>query len=124
MAQLETAWGYQGNNLNLPVRDLSAALPFYETVLGFSVVSRDSSGAALARDHVQIGLLQKPDHQPSQAGSIAFAVDDLEALRREITASGGNPGEVGHDEWGGKRHRTFFVREAENGYCYCFYCPA
>src|SRR5262245_15661277 len=28
---LEKAWGYQGDNMNLPVRDLAAALPFYET---------------------------------------------------------------------------------------------
>jgi hypothetical protein len=50
-------------------------------------------------------------------------VDDLEGLRRELDTSGANPGEFGLDEWGGRRHRTFFVREAENGYCYCFYCP-
>jgi hypothetical protein len=24
------------------------------------------------------------------------------------------------DEWGGKKYRVFFLREAENGYCYCF----
>ena len=107
----------------LPVKNFADAIAFYENVLGFSVVSRDSSKAALARDNVQIGLIRKPDHEPGQAGSIAFAVDDLEALRRELEASGGNPGELGLDEWGGKRHRTFFVRETENGYCYCFYCP-
>jgi hypothetical protein len=27
-ATLEKAWGYQGDNMNLPVRDLAAALPF------------------------------------------------------------------------------------------------
>ena len=37
---LDKAWGYQGDNMNLPVLDLDAALPFYETVLGFRVVSR------------------------------------------------------------------------------------
>ena len=34
---LEKAWGYQGDNSNLPVRDLAAALPFYEAILGFHV---------------------------------------------------------------------------------------
>lgn len=40
---LDKAWGYQGDNLNLPVGDLDAALPFYETVLGFRVASRSAT---------------------------------------------------------------------------------
>ena len=32
---LEQAFGYQGDNMNLPVGNLAAALPFYESVLGF-----------------------------------------------------------------------------------------
>ena len=61
MATLEKAFGYQGDNMNLPVKDLAAALPFYETVLGFRVVSRGDApnkSAVLARDHVQIGLAE------------------------------------------------------------------
>ena len=124
MAKLTSVGPVSDEDTNaLPVKNLAGAIAFYENVLGFSVVSRDSSKAVLARDHVQIGVLRKPDHEPSEAGSIAFAVDDLEALRRELEGSGGNPGAFGLDHWGGKRHRTFFVREAENGYCYCFYCP-
>ena len=46
MAELEKAWGYQGDNLNLPVRDVAAAVPFYEA-MGFTVVSR---GDAQHRD--------------------------------------------------------------------------
>ena len=41
--KLEKAFGYQGDNMNLPVRDLATALPFYETTLGFQVVSRSDS---------------------------------------------------------------------------------
>jgi predicted enzyme related to lactoylglutathione lyase len=108
----------------LPVKDIAPAVAFYEAVLGFSAVTRDSSTAALTRDRVRIGLVRKADHQPGRAGSLAFAVDDLDATRRELQANGGNPGEVGTDEWGGKRYRTFFLREDENGYCYCFYHPA
>ena len=55
-ATLEKAFGYQGDNMNLPVAELAAALPFYETVLGFQVVSRGDSphnSAVLARDQVQ-----------------------------------------------------------------------
>ena len=107
----------------LPVKSMTVAIAFYEKVLGFAVVKRESSRAVLRRDEVQIGLLHKPDHEPEQAGSIAIAVDDLEAMRRELDGSGGEPGELGIDEWNGNRYRTFFVREAENGYCYCFYAP-
>ncbi len=63
----------------LPVKNLAGAIAFYENVLGFSVVNRDSSSAVLARDRVQIGILRNAAHEPAQAGSIAFAVDDLEA---------------------------------------------
>ncbi len=42
-ATLEKAFGYQGDNMNLPVPDLAAAIPFYETVLGFQVSSRSDA---------------------------------------------------------------------------------
>ena len=60
-ATLEKAWGYQGDSMDLPVRDLAAALPFYETVLGFRVLSRGDAprnAAVLGRDQVQIGLAE------------------------------------------------------------------
>jgi hypothetical protein len=124
MAKLTSVGPVSDEDTNaLPVRNLGGAITFFEKVLGFSVASRDSASAVLARDDVQIGIVRRPDHEPGRAGSIAFAVDDLEAMRHELEASGGNPGELGLDEWDGKQHRTFFVREAENGYCYCFYCP-
>src|SRR5512133_1301904 len=108
MAKLTSVCPVSDEDTNaLPVKNLAGAIAFYENVLGFSLVNRDSSSAVLARDHVQIGILRKPDHEPARAGSIAFAVDDLEEMRRELVASGGEPGELGFDEWGGKRHRTF-----------------
>ena len=54
---LDNAFGYQGDAMNLPVSDLDAALPFYEKVLGFRVVSRSDTphrSATLARDQVRI----------------------------------------------------------------------
>jgi len=48
--------------MNLPVRNLATALPFYETVLGFKVLSRRDTphnGAVLSRDQGQIGLAGK-----------------------------------------------------------------
>ena len=88
-ATLEKAFGYQGNPLNLPVRDLAAALPFYETALGFRLVSRRDTphrSAVLARDQVQIGLAENGG-DPTQNGC-AFHVIDLEFLLAEFKANG------------------------------------
>ena len=60
-AVFRSASGYQGNNMALPVPDLGAAIPFYENVMGFSVVSRIDSphkSAVLRRDGIHIGLVQ------------------------------------------------------------------
>jgi lactoylglutathione lyase len=88
-ATLEKASGYQGDNMNLPVQDLAAALPFYQTVLGFQVVSRSDmphKSAILARDRVQIGLAENGG-DPTQDGC-AFHVIDLESLFAEFQANG------------------------------------
>jgi lactoylglutathione lyase len=37
---LERAFGYCGDHMALPVQDVAAALPFYQTVFGFAVVSQ------------------------------------------------------------------------------------
>jgi lactoylglutathione lyase len=107
----------------LPVRALDPAVAFYERVLGFAVVRREGTAATLARDEVRLGLVARADHDPGRAGSLAIQVDDLEALHRKLARVGGRPGEFGVDEWNGRTHRTFFLREAENGYCYCYFCP-
>src|SRR5262245_38119975 len=88
---LDKAWGYQGDNLNLPVPDLAAALPFYERVLGFQVVSRKElphQSATLTRDHVQLGLAENGG-DPTQDGC-AFHVTGLESLFAEFQANGLN----------------------------------
>jgi lactoylglutathione lyase len=107
----------------LPVRELGPAVAYYESVLGFAVVRRDDSTAVLKRDDAQIGLTRQTDHQPGEAGSVAFEVDDLDALHAELSARSGGLSEFGTQQWGGQTHRTFFMREDENGYCYCFYRP-
>jgi lactoylglutathione lyase len=112
------------DTMALPVKALDTAIAFYQTVLGFSVVRRDTSAATIARDEVRIGLVARGDHDRSRAGSLAMEVDDLEALHRELQLAGGRPGEFGVDEWNGRSHHTFFLREDDNGYCYCFYHPA
>ena len=88
-AALEKVFGYQGNNMNLPVPDLEAALPFYETVLGFRVLSRSRAphpSVVLARDEVQIGLAENGG-DPTQDGC-AFHVKDVESLFAEFRTNG------------------------------------
>ena len=89
MATIDKAFGYQGNNLRLPVKDLAAALPFYETMLGFRVLSRSDTperSAMLARDQVRIGLVENGG-DPTQDGC-AFHVTGLEPLFAEFRANG------------------------------------
>ena len=86
---LEKARGYQRDVMNLPVRDIATALPFYETVLGFRVLSRRDTphkSVVLARDEVQIGLAENGGDS-SQDGC-AFHVKALESLLAEFKANG------------------------------------
>jgi predicted enzyme related to lactoylglutathione lyase len=124
MAELKSVSPVSNEDVGkLPVKDLPPALAYYESVLGFSTVSQDTNTARLKRDDAEIGLVVQRDHQPNEAGSLAFRVDDLDALHRELAERGGKPGALDIENWGGKQFRTFFMREDENGYCYCFYCP-
>jgi lactoylglutathione lyase len=121
-ATLEKAFGYQGDNMNLPVRDLSTALPFYETVLGFRVQSRSDTphnSAVLARDQVQIGLAENGGDS-SQDGC-AFHVKDLESLFAEFKANGLQKAlsKFDTEEHGGVAWKVFYV-VAPDGLCYWF----
>ena len=42
----------------LPVKELGRAIAYFESVLGFSVVSRGDSTVLLRRDEAQVGLTQ------------------------------------------------------------------
>jgi catechol 2,3-dioxygenase-like lactoylglutathione lyase family enzyme len=121
-ATLEKAWGYQGDRMNLPVRDLAAALPFYETVLGFRVLSRSDTphhAAVLARDQVQIGLAENGG-DAAQDGC-AFHVKDLEALFAEFKANGLQKELSAFDieQHDGGAWKVFYV-VAPDGLCYWF----
>lgn len=125
MAHLKSVDPVSDEDVNaLPVKEIGPAVSFYEKLLGFVVVTQDASTAVVRRDDVEVGLVCQPDHDPGKAGSLAFEVDDLDALHRELSAAGGSPGEFDEQEWDDIPYRTFFVREAENGYCFCFYHPA
>ena len=121
-ATLEKAFGYQGDNMSLPVADLAAALPFYETVLGFRVLSRSPAphpSAVLARDQVQIGLAENGG-DASQDGC-AFHVKDLESLFAEFNANGLNKELSAFDteHHDGVAWKVFYV-VAPDGLCYWF----
>jgi hypothetical protein len=121
MKQFKGIYPISGEDLNaLPVKEIGPALEFYTRVLRFSVVASDQATATLQRDDVRIGLIRKPDHKPEEAGSCAIAVVDLKAMLAELNGRGLDLSGVRVDEWSGKKYRVFFLREAENGYCYCF----
>ena len=119
---LEKAFGYKGDHMNLPVPDVAAALPFYETVLGFRALSRSDTphnSVVLARDQVRIGLAENGGDS-SQDGC-AFHVRDLEALFAEFKANGLQKELADFDieQRGEVAWRVFYV-VAPDGLCYWF----
>lgn len=121
-ATLEKAFGYQGDKMNLPVKDLAAALPFYETVLGFRVVSRGDSphnSVVLARDQIQIGLAENGG-DPTQDGC-AFHVEGLQSLFAEFKTNGLQKelSDFDCEQRDGIAWRVFYV-VAPDGLCYWF----
>jgi len=121
MAELEKAWGYQGNNMNLPVRDIATAVPFYEK-MGFTVMSRRDTpqrSALLARDQVQMQLVENGG-DPAQDGC-AFWVKDVEALLAEFQGLGlsKETSALKIEYRNGAPWRVFFV-VAPDGLCYWF----
>lgn len=120
-AVFKTAYGYQGDAMNMPVENLEAAIPFYETVMGFQVISRQDAphkSAVLARDGIQIGLAENGG-DPSQDGSF-FEVDSAEAAFDELKSNGFQKEDAGFrvDQHGDTSFRVFFV-VAPDGLCYC-----
>jgi lactoylglutathione lyase len=104
------------------VKDVEAALPFYETVLGFRVASRDTSphkSAVLARDQVQMRLAENGG-DPSQDGC-AFHVEDLESLFAEFQANGLEKeiSDFSTEKRGDVPWKVFYV-VAPDGLCYWF----
>jgi catechol 2,3-dioxygenase-like lactoylglutathione lyase family enzyme len=108
--------------MKLPVRDLAAALPFYENVLGFRVVSRGDTphnAAVLARDEVRIGLAEIGG-DPTQDGC-AFHVKDVEGLFAEFKARGLQKElpKFDTERHDGTAWKVFYV-VAPDGLCYWF----
>ncbi|QJR37239.1 VOC family protein [Gemmatimonas groenlandica] len=119
---LDNVFGYRGDAMHLPVPNLTAALPFYETVLGFRVVSRGDAPlphAILARDRVQIGL-EENGGDPTQDGC-AFHVRGLTALFDEFATRGlaKAPSDFGVEQRDGVAWTVCYVI-APDGLCYWF----
>lgn len=120
-AVFKTAWPYADDAMNLPVNDVEAAIPFYETVMGFQVGSRSDSphkAVILGRDEIQIGLAENGG-DPSQEGCF-FEVDNAETAFNELKANGlgKETADFRIDQYGDKSFKVFFVI-APDGLCYC-----
>lgn len=121
-ATLQKVFGYQGNPMNLPVPDLAAALPFYQTLLGFQLVSESGApnkAAVLARDRIQLGLAENGG-DPSLDGC-AFHVAHLDALFAEFSANGLGKqlSKIGVEQRKDGAWNVFYV-VAPDGLCYWF----
>lgn len=119
---LNKAFGYQGDQMNLPVKDVAAAVPFYESVLGFRVTSRTDTphrSAVLARDEVEMKLVENGG-DPTQDGC-AFHVTGLDQLFAEFNGRGLGKqlSDFDVEEHGGANWRVFYV-VAPDGLCYWF----
>lgn len=120
-AIFKTAAPYLKDAMKLPVENLDSALPFYEQVMGFKLVSRGETpvkSAILARDEIQIGLAENGG-DPNQEGCF-FEVDDVEKAYGELRANGLPNEDPGYrvDQHGDTSFRVFFV-VAPDGLCYC-----
>ena len=120
-AIFKTAWPYKDDEMSLPVENVDAAIPFYETVMGFKLLSRKDApfrSAVLGRDDIHIGLAENGG-DPTQEGCF-FEVDDVEAAFAELKSNGLKKEEAGFEinQHGDTSWKVFFV-VAPDGLCYC-----
>lgn len=120
-ALYKNAWPYQKDKTALPVRNLEAALPFYECVMKFVVTERKTdtfNAAILSRDAIQIGLAENGG-DPEQDGcffevnNVAQALNELKEAGLKKEASDLKMQKHGETHW-----KVFFVI-APDGLCYC-----
>ena len=117
-AVFKSAAPYADDAMNLPVRDVDAAVPYYEKTFGFRVVSRQDSphkSVILARDSVQIGLAENGG-DPTQEGCF-FEVDNVAAAFEEIKGKSPSESDFRLDKFGNASYRVFF-EVAPDGLCY------
>jgi lactoylglutathione lyase len=120
--RLTAAYGYQGNNMDLPVKSVDEALPFYVEVLGFVLMSTDDGpprSATLERDGISMRIAENGG-DPEQDGC-AFHVEGLDDLLQEFISYGlkKEVSDIKVEERNDKRFRVFYV-VAPDGLCYWF----
>ncbi len=120
-AVFKIAKPYQEDEMNLPVKNLEEAIPFYETVMRFQTISRSDNpykSAVLARDDIKIGLAENGG-DPTQDGCF-FEVNDVEATFNELKANGleRDDAEYRVDTYGETSFCVFFII-APDKLCYC-----
>ena len=120
-AVFRSAAPYADDAMNLPVQNVDAAIPYYEKVFGFRVVSQQDAphkSVILARDGIRIGLAENGG-DPTQEGCF-FEVDDVETAFAELKSNGLEKEEAGFriDRHGDTSWKVFFV-VAPDGLCYC-----
>lgn len=122
IATFEGAWGYQGDNMNLPVEDVDKSIPFYENMMSFSVVAREDSphkSAVLGRDGIEMRIAENGG-DASQDGCF-FKVDNVQAAFDEFKANGLQTEAdkaFSIEDYGDTKYKVFFVI-APDGLCYC-----
>jgi lactoylglutathione lyase len=118
---LDTAYGYKGDPMNLPVADVEASLQFYEKVLGFHIVSRGDAphkSAILGRDRIRMQIVENGGD--SAQDGCAFHVTGLEALCAAFKANGLDKlSEFSTERHKGLEWKVFYV-VAPDGLCYWF----
>ena len=109
---------YAADALNLPVADVDAAVPYYESRFGFQVLERRNEtpkSAILGRDKIRIGLSENGG-DPTQEGCF-FEVDDIVAAFEEIKVKPPSGNDIKTQASFGKDYRVFF-EVAPDGLCY------
>jgi predicted enzyme related to lactoylglutathione lyase len=125
-AYYKRAVPYAEDAMNLPVLDVDAAIPFYEKVFAFKLMSRSNTPhktAVLARDDVEIGLAENGG-DPTQEGCF-FEVDSVEAAFAELMHNGleKDDPKYGVENYGDSYSYRVFHVLAPDGLCYCIAEP-
>ena len=111
---------YQDDVLNLPVKDLDIAIPFYEDFMGFQVLERTEDPhkrAILWRQDVKIGLAEN-DGNSEEEGSY-FKVSSVQAAFDFFSANGLKKCENASLSEQINDDGIFFI-VAPDRLCYCF----
>ena len=120
-SKFKRASPYKDDKMNLPVKDVDSAIPFYEKYMGFQLVSKQNEPvkkAILERDEVQMAIAENGG-DPTQEGCF-FEVDDVENALNEFRSYGlkKEASDIDIQKHGETSWRVFFV-VAPDGLCYC-----